>query len=298
VSLPARCGLVAVVGRPNVGKSTLTNLLVGEKVTIVAEIPQTTRNIIRGIRTLPSGQIVVMDTPGIHKPRHLMNRLMVDTSAGAMRAADLILFLIEPDGFGPADRAVLDVLPAGGPPVLLVINKVDRVRREALLPLIARTKDLFPFAEVLLISALTGENTGGLAEKLLAHLPEGSPAFPPEEFTDRPERFLASEIIREKILHHTRQEIPHETCVMIDAFETTSPTLTKIEASILVEKESQKKIVIGREGSLLKAAGTEAREELEKLLGCQVFLKLWVSVREGWRDDAVVLRRLEISSGG
>lgn len=298
-----RSGFVAIIGRTNVGKSTLTNLLVGEKVAIVAEVPQTTRNRINGIVNLPGGQIVVVDTPGIHKPLHDMNRMMVAQATGAMRDVDLILFMIEateaPPWLGPGDRFILTQLPREAPPVVLVVNKVDRVHTKAtLLPLIAGVKDQFPFKEILLISALTGDNTAGLGEKLLPYLPEGEPLFPSEQFTDQHERFLAAELIREKILHHTRQEIPHETCVMIESWDEDRDDLTKIEATVLVEKDSQRGILIGHEGSLMKTIGTEARVDLEHLLGKRVFLKLWVRVREGWRDDDTVLRDLGIRPPG
>jgi len=293
-----RSGYVAVIGRPNVGKSTLTNLLVGEKVAIVSDVPQTTRNRIHGMVNLPGGQIVLVDTPGVHRPRHRMNRLMMAETTGAMLDVDLILFLIEADagpaGFGPGDRFILEQLPRSGPPVVLVINKVDLVRKDLLLPLIERVRGAFPFAEILLISALTGDNTQGLAERILAHLPLGPPLFPQEYMTDQHERFLAAEIIREKLLHHTRQEIPHEICVLIDTFEE-GDGLTRIEATVLVDRESQKGMVIGAQGALLKVVGTEAREELERMLDTKIFLKLWVKVREGWREDEGILRKLGIS---
>ncbi|HEY3176101.1 MAG TPA: GTPase Era [Candidatus Polarisedimenticolia bacterium] len=297
-----RSGFAAVVGRPNVGKSTLINLLVGEKVAIVSDVAQTTRNRIHGFVNLPGGQMVLVDTPGIHKPLHGMNRLMVDEASDTMRGVDLILFMIEAvrptSGLGPGDRFVLSELPRDGPPVLLVINKVDRVRKEDLLPLIDRVKDTFPFKEILLVSALKAQNTRDLAGKLLAYMPEGPPLFPLDQFTDQQERFLASELIREKILHHTRQEIPHETCVLIEVWDESRSDLTRIEATILVEKESQKKIVIGREGSMLKTVGTEAREDLERMLDRKVFLKLWVRARGGWRDDDAILERLGIRRAG
>jgi len=306
----ARAGYVTIVGRPNVGKSTLANLLVGEKVAIVSDVPQTTRNLIRGIRNFPGGQLVIVDTPGIHKPRYAMNRCMVAEATSAMRGVDLILFVIEAGpsgsgrapgaatGLGPGDRAILELLPETGPQVLLVINKVDCVRKDTLLPLIDRVKHLRPFTEILLTSALTGENTQGLAERLLGYLPQGPPIFPQEYYTDQQERFLAAELIREKIHHHTRQEVPHETCVLIDQFEETQSGLRRIDALILVEKESQKGIVIGRDGSLLKTIGTEAREDLERMLDAKVFLQMWVKVKEGWRDDEEILRKLGIRRTG
>ncbi|HKY31345.1 MAG TPA: GTPase Era [Candidatus Polarisedimenticolia bacterium] len=300
-------GFVTIVGRPNVGKSTLTNLLVGQKVSIVSDVPQTTRRRIHGIVHHPRGQIVLVDTPGIHRPQHAMNRWMVAEATGSMQEVDLILFMVEAapgrrpgadPGIGPGDRFILSQLPRQGPPVVLAINKIDLVRKEQLLPLIDRVKNLFPFREILLMSALTGENAGDLAERLLAHLPEGPALYPQDQPTDQHERRMAAELVREKILHHTRQEIPHETAVLIDRFERADSGLITIEASILVEKESQKKIVIGHEGQMLKVVGSEARAELEDLLDGRIFLKLWVKVRQGWRDDERTLRELGIGPAG
>lgn len=297
-----RAGYVTIVGRPNVGKSTLTNLLVGEKVSIVSEVPQTTRHRIHGIVNRPGGQIVLVDTPGIHRPQHAMNRWMVAEATEAMQDVDLVIFMIEADPpsrpggswLGPGDRFILSQLPQGTPPVLLLVNKVDKVRKERLLDLIDSVKDLFDFKEILLVSALTGANTHDLPEILLKYLPESAPLFPADDFTDRHMRFLAGELVREKILHHTRQEIPHETAVFITRFEPTAKGLVVIDATILVEKESQKKIVIGRDGQMLKIVGSEARVELERMIDAHVMLTLWVKVREGWRDDERTLRELEI----
>ena len=288
-----RSGFVAIVGRPNVGKSTLTNALVGEKIAIVSDVPQTTRWTIRGVLTRPTGQIVVLDTPGIQKPRHEMSRRMVAEATGAMLRADLIVLVIEATGtaFGPQDRTILDQIPRDGPPVVLAINKIDRVAKEALLPLIVKVKDLFPFKEILLVSALTGDGIGDLPERIIAALPEGDLLFPADDLTDQTVRRMAAEIVREKLLHHTRQEIPHEICVLIDAFDEKEE-LVRVEASILVERDSQRKIVIGHEGSLLKTVGSEARPEIEALLDRKVFLKLWVKVRPGWRDDRTILREM------
>jgi GTPase len=300
-----KAGFVTIVGRPNVGKSTLLNLLVGQKVSIVSDVPQTTRHRIHGIVSRPGGQIVLVDTPGIHRPQHAMNRWMVSEATGAMQDVDLVLFMIEAQPparaggpwLGPGDRFILSQLPREAPPVLLVANKIDRVRRERLLEMITSVKDLFPFREVLLVSALRGDNTHDLAEILLKYLPEGPPLFPEDDVTDRHMRFLAGELVREKILHHTRQEIPHETAVTVTRFETTEKGLIAIDATILVDKESQKKIVIGRDGQMLKVVGTEARRELEQMLDAQVVLKLWVKVREGWRDDDRTLRELGVRPG-
>jgi len=293
-------GFVTVVGRPNVGKSTLTNLILGRKVAIVSPVPQTTRRRIQGVRTLPGGQIVVVDTPGIHKPRHRMNRWMVADAASAMTEVDLVLFMVEAvdrDGrpardLGPGDRLVLSMLPKERPPVALVVNKIDLVRKPSLLPFVDRVGGTHPFVGVLLVSALTADNTGDLVETLLSWLPEGPALFPEGDQIAQQERFAISEIIREKILHHTRQEIPHETCVLVGAIERSENGTIRIQADILVEKESQKKIVIGREGALLRTVGTEARLELEETLSSKVFLELWVKVREGWRDAESILRQL------
>jgi GTP-binding protein Era len=307
VSAPVgRAGYVTIVGRPNVGKSTLTNLLVGEKVSIVSSVPQTTRHRIHGIVNRPGGQIVLVDTPGIHRPQHAMNRWMVAEATEAMQDVDLVLFMIEADPpsrpggswLGPGDRFILSQLPKDRPPVILIVNKIDKVKRERLLELITTVKDLFDFKEILLVSALTGDNTQDLPEILLRYLPESEPLFPADDYTDRHMRFLAGELVREKILHHTRQEIPHETAVFITRFEPTEKGLIGIDATILVEKESQKKIVIGRDGQMLKMVGTEARRELERMLDAQVMLTLWVKVREGWRDDERTLRELGIHPAG
>lgn len=298
--LPFRCGIVGIVGRPNVGKSTLVNRLVGQKIAIVADVPQTTRHRIQGIVNRPGGQIVLVDTPGIHRPRHAMNRWMVAQTGQTMSDCDLVVMMVEAvpgpggdaAGFGPGDRFVLGMLRPDGPKVLLAINKVDGVRKEALLPRLAAASQRFPFAGILMFSALTGENAHDLADRMLAHLPEGPALYPEEQFTDQVERQLVSEFIREKILHNTRQEIPHETCVIVETFQDGANGVTRIEATILVEKDSQRGILIGKDGGRLKTVGTEARLELEALLGRRLYIELWVKVAEGWRDDDRVLRRL------
>ena len=292
-------GFVALVGRPNVGKSTLTNLLVGEKVAIVSSVPQTTRSRVRGIIHRDSGQIVLVDTPGIHKPKHEMNRWMVAAATGAMHEVDLIVMMIEaPKGpsrrspLGPGDRFILSQLPDDGRPVVLLINKIDRVPKKHLLPMIDQVRAEFPFKEILLTSALKEDNTEDVVERLMAYLPEGPELFPRGQSTDQEQRNLFAEIIREKLLHHTRQELPHETCVIVDRIEKNEKSIVVIEATILVERDSQRKIVIGREASLLKTVGTEARTEIEMLLSKKVFLDLWVKVRQRWRDDRATLIRL------
>lgn len=288
-----RCGIVAVMGRPNVGKSTLVNRLVGEKISIVSSVPQTTRHRIRGIFNPPGAQVILIDTPGIHRPRHRMNRRMVEAALGTSAEVDLVYLLAEASGLGPGDRFAIRSLGDKAPPVFLVLTKADAVRKPSILPVLQEASGLHPFAELIPISALTGENVDRLVEATVARLPAGEPLFPDDLVTDRTERFLVGEIIREKICSATREEVPHETAVLVDLWEE-GEDLLRIEASILVEKENQKGILIGREGSLLRKIGTEARADVERLLGRHVFLKLWVKVRRGWRENPEVLAEMGI----
>jgi len=279
------------MGRPNVGKSTLVNRLVGEKVSIVSPVPQTTRNRIRGVCNVEGGQIILLDTPGIHRPHHGMNRRMVDSALASAFEVDLIHLVVEAEGLGPGDRFVIRTLQADAPPVILVLNKADAVHRPRILPVLEEAAREFPFAELIPLSAETGENVDRLVQETLRRLPTGPPLFPADIFTDQHERFLVGELVREKICLATRQELPHETAVLVDRWEEVDE-LIRIEASIIVEKENQKAIVLGREGSMLKQIGTEARLDIERLLGRHVVLKLWVSVKKGWRESAEVLDRL------
>jgi GTP-binding protein Era len=282
-------GFVAVMGRPNVGKSTLVNRLVGQKVAIVSDKPQTTRNRILAVVNRPHGQIVLFDTPGIHKPMHRMNERMVQAAVKSLGQVDLAVWLIDvTERYGPGDRYVRDVLRRARKPVILGINKIDAVSKPKILPAIEQYRRLLDFADVVPFSALTGENTDVLARCVLSHLPPGERLYPDDFLTDQPERFFVAEMIREQILRLTREEIPYATGVMIDAF-TEEPELVRIEASILVERESQKGIVIGRGGAMLKAIGSEARKEIEAFLDAKVFLGLFVRVREKWRDNPRVL---------
>ena len=292
-----RSGFVAVVGRPNVGKSTLVNRLVGQKVAIVSDKPQTTRNRILAVVNRPGGQIVLFDTPGIHKPMHRMNRRMVDAAVRSLPQVELVLWLVDvTEGYGPGDRYVKDVLHRSGKPVLLGLNKVDRIAKPKLLPVIERYRNLLDFVEVVPLSALKGDNVDRLAGLLLAHLPQGERLYPEDFLTDLPERFFVSEIVREKILHHTREELPYSTGVVIDSFQEGAD-LVRIEASVVVERESQKGIIIGRGGAMLKAIGSEARLEIEAFLGARVYLGLFVKVREGWREDARTLESMGLGDG-
>jgi GTP-binding protein Era len=282
-------GFVAVVGRPNVGKSTLVNRLVGEKVAIVSDKPQTTRNRILAVLNRPDGQIVLFDTPGIHKPMHRMNERMVEAAVGSLGQVDLALWLVDvTEDYGPGDRYVKDVLARAGKPVILGLNKIDLVSKPRLLPLIDQYRRLLDFAEIVPISGLKGDNVERLAERLVAHLPVGERLYPEDFLTDQPERFFVAEMVREQILRHTREEIPYSTAVIIDSFKEGTPVV-RIEASILVERQSQKGILIGRGGAMLKAIGSAARHEIEAFLGTKIYLGLFVKVREGWREDPAML---------
>ncbi|HET8647417.1 MAG TPA: GTPase Era [Vicinamibacteria bacterium] len=284
-----RSGFAAVVGRPNVGKSTLVNRLVGQKVAIVSDKPQTTRNRILAVVNRPGGQVVLFDTPGIHKPMHRMNERMVQAAVKSLGQVDLAVWITDvTEPYGPGDRYVRDVLKRAGKPVILGINKVDLVPRPKVLPAIERYRHLLDFADVVPFSGLKGDNAEVLMERVLAHLPPGQKLYPDDFLTDQPERFFVSEMIREQILRLTREEIPYATGVTIDSFEEQEE-LVRIEASILVERETQKGILIGRGGSMLKAIGTEARKEIEAFLDARVFLGLYVKVREKWRDNPRIL---------
>ena len=291
-----RSGFVTVVGRPNVGKSTLFNRLVGEKVAIVSDKPQTTRNRILAVLNRPDGQVVLFDTPGIHKPMHRMNERMVDAAVSSLGQVDLAVWLVDAsEEYGPGDRFVADVLGRSKKPVMLALNKIDLVDKPKLLPLIDRYRGFLDFVEVIPLSALTGDNVDLLAERLVANLPEGERLYPEDFLTDQPERFFVAEMVREQILRQTREEIPYTTAVVIDSFKEGEP-LVRIEASILVERDSQKGILIGKGGSMLKAIGTAARREIEAFLGTKVYLGLFVKVREGWREDQALLE--EMGLGG
>jgi GTP-binding protein Era len=284
-----RSGFVAVVGRPNVGKSTLVNRLIGEKVAIVSDKPQTTRNRILAVLNRPDGQVVLFDTPGIHKPMHRMNERMVEAALGSLGQVDLALWVVDvTEEYGPGDRYVKEVLARSGKPVVLALNKIDLIPKPRLLPLIDQYRRLLDFVEVIPLSALEGDNVDVLGERLVAHLPEGDRLYPEDFLTDQPERFFVAEMVREQILRHTREEIPYSTAVVVDSFKEGDP-LVRIEASILVERPSQKGILIGRGGAMLKAIGSAARREIEAFLGTKVYLGLFVKVREGWREDQAVL---------
>jgi GTP-binding protein Era len=290
-----RAGFAALVGWTNVGKSTLLNRIVGEKVAAVAEVPQTTRNRIQGIRNVTGGgQVIFVDSPGLHRPRHRMNRNMVRLAVEGLRAVDLALLVVDAArGLGDGDEQAAEVVQRAGKPALAVLNKIDLVRSKSrLLPMIETVVGKWGMNEAIPVSALTGNGCDELLERVVAHLPEAEPLFPEETYTDQPERALAAEWVREKLLQKTRQEVPHAVAVEVDRWLDREDGVIEIDATILVERESQKAIVIGRGGGLLKQVGVEARGDLERLLGTRVFLTLWVKVRPGWRDDERILRQL------
>jgi GTPase len=288
-----RSGFIAIIGRPNVGKSTLMNCLLGEKISIISDKPQTTRNRIRGILSRPDAQLVFIDTPGIHKPLHKMNEIMVNMALGTYNEVDVIMLLVEAtERPGGGDRFIIDSLAKVRTPVVLIINKVDLINKERLLPLMQEYSMLYSFAEIIPVSALK-QDLGGLVDSLLKRMPKGPKYFPDDQLTDQPERFVVSEIIREKIFELTKEEIPYSTAVMIDQVKE-EPGLTRIDATIFVDRDSQKGIVIGKNGALLKEIGTRARLDAEKLLGVKVFLQLWVKVKKGWRDDNRMLKNVGI----
>jgi GTPase len=290
---PHKSGFVAIVGRPNAGKSTLINALVGMKVSIVTPVPQTTRNRILGIANRPDAQIIFMDTPGIHKPLSRLNHQMMAFVRQALEERDLAILIVDAsEAFGKGDEFALELLKRYSPTTILALNKIDLIQKKRLLPLMDRYSKLHDFTEIIPISAKSGAGLDEVVEAVVKLLPAGPEYFPPDVYTDQPERFLASEIIREKIIGHTRQEMPYVTAVLIDEFEET-PTLTRISATVVVEKESQKPIVIGAGGQRLKQIGTEARLELEKLLPPKVFLELYVKVEPQWRDNRAVVAELD-----
>ena len=289
-----RAGFVTLVGRPNCGKSTLLNQLVGEKISIVTNKPQTTRHIIRGIVTRPEGQLVLLDTPGVHKPLHRMNSLMMKSVRDAMSEVDVIALMVDASQpFGKGDRFVLDLVASIKVQKILILNKIDRVRKPDLLPLIDQYSKLAQFDEIVPIAALTGENVEVLMTVLFKLLPEGPPYYPEDQLSDRQERSIAAEIIREKLIERTEDELPYSTAVSIDRFEE-GETLCRIFATVHVERETQKGIVIGKRGHLLKEAGIAARQDLERLLGRQVHLEMRVRVTAGWRDDEARLKDLGV----
>jgi len=301
-----KVGYVAIIGRPNVGKSTLLNKMLGQKVAIISDKPQTTRISILGIKTTEKGQIIFVDNPGIHKPLHNLNKRMMNFVYSSLETSDLVNLLIDATlQFGQGDQFVIETLKNITTPIFLLINKVDIVKKEKILLLIDKYKDLLNFKEIIPISALKGTNLDVLEDEIYNNLPEAQKIYSDDEISDQSERFLQSEIIREKVLSHVEQELPFVTAVYVDKLEDevkdsslNAPSGKKkqvkyIKATIFVEKESHRRIVIGKHGRLIKTIGTQARQELEQILGTRVFLDLWVKVKEKWRDSPDVLNLIE-----
>lgn len=294
-----RSGFVTIIGRPNAGKSTLLNALVGEKIAIVTSKPQTTRTRIQGILNVKAqkgrsaAQIVFVDTPGVHRPDSQLNRKMMQEIHEALESRDLILLIVDAtEKFGPGDQHVLELIKSYGGPVFLLLNKIDKVQKDKLLPLIEHYSRLHDFQEVIPISATRGEGLDVLLDRIVGSLPEGPRYFPEEQLTDQPERFLASEIIREKVLQKTGKEVPYSIAVMVDSYEELAK-LTRIAATIYCEREGQKGILIGKGGERLKEIGTAARLELERMLGKKVFLELFVKVKPAWRESSTFVADLD-----
>lgn len=284
---------MAIIGRPNAGKSTLLNRFVGQKVAIVTSKPQTTRNRIQGIVTHPDGQIVFVDTPGLHEAATALNRQMMREVAAALEGIDVLLMMVDASSTLPhADALLLEKGKRFGDKVILALNKIDRVPKPKLLPLLDAFGKAFPFAALVPISALKGDGCDELLQEIQKNLPEGEPLFPEDQITDQPERFLVGEIIREKAIDLTYHEVPHALAVVIDQFEE-KPKLLRIHATLHVERDSQKKILIGHKGEMLKKIGTAARKELETLLGAKIFLEMFVKVVADWRENPQKVRELD-----
>lgn len=288
-----KSGFVAVVGRPNVGKSTLINHIIKQKVTIVSDKAQTTRNKILCIHTDEHCQIVFLDTPGIHKPKHKLGEFMDETAYASLKDIDAVLFLISGnEKKGPGDMFVLDKIRGTKVPVFLLINKVDLMTKEEIAAKIIEYSKLYDFDQIIPISAKTGTNVEAVLEELQKLLPEGPKYFPDDMITDQPERLLVAEIIREKLLLSLRDEVPHSIAVYTEEMKQRSKDKVYIRATVFVERDSQKRIVIGKNGSILKTVGQQARQEIENLLGSSVFLDIWVKVKRDWRDKAAILSEL------
>lgn len=281
-----KSGFISIVGRPNVGKSTFLNHVVGQKIAIMSDKPQTTRNKVQGVVTTDDAQMVYIDTPGIHKPKHRLGDFMVKVARNTLSEVDVIMFMVNAEEkIGPGDRFIIDLFKNTETPVFLIINKIDLVHPDELLKTIVSYQSEYDFAEVVPISALNGNNTDRLLETLKSYLPEGPQYYPEGQVTDHPERFIISEFIREKVLHLTREEIPHSVAVVIEKIEREQDRdMVNIMATIVVDRDSQKGIVIGKRGALLKQVGTQARKDIEMLLGSKVFLELWVKVQKDWRN--------------
>jgi GTP-binding protein Era len=295
-----KSGFVSFLGRPNAGKSTLLNRIVGQKLAIVSDKPQTTRTRVVGVKNYPDGQVVFVDTPGVHKPTHRMNVRMVDVALEAMRDVDVLALTVDASAKpGPGDRFMLDLLKDVTTPTILVLNKVDLMAKHRLLPMIDHYQKAHPFVEIVPVSAADGTNVDVLERLFLQYLPEGEPLYPPDYLTDQAERFFAAEIVREQVLRLTHDELPHSTAVVVDRFEEPGEDgILKLYCTILVERESQKPIVVGKGGAMIKQIGTAARQQLMHHFESKVYLDLHVKVKSEWRNDDRLLDEMGIERHG
>lgn len=285
-----KSGFVAIVGRPNVGKSTLLNRIVGQKIAIMSDKAQTTRNKIQGVYTTKEAQLIFIDTPGIHKPKHRLGDFMVETAYSALREVDAVLFMIAADDKrGRGDDFIIERLKNVASPVYLIINKIDKVHPDQLLGIIDDYRQQMDFKEIIPISATEGNNFETLMKTLVSQMPEGPQYFPDDQITDHPEYFIVSELVREKVLLLTRDEVPHSVAVVVDSMKRNEDDKVHIQATIIVERDSQKGIIIGKGGKMLKNIGSKARRDIELLLGDKVYLELWVKVQKDWRDKQTYL---------
>ncbi|WP_121639725.1 GTPase Era [Virgibacillus sp. Bac330] len=291
-----KSGFIAIIGRPNVGKSTFMNQVIGQKIAIMSDKPQTTRNKIQGVLTLSDAQMIFIDTPGIHKPKHQLGDFMVKTAINTLNEVDAILFMINAEeGYGKGDQYILDRLQKVDKPVYLIVNKIDLVHPDKLLPLIDQYKDKHNFTEIIPISALQGNNVKHLLAVLKDQLAEGPQYYPEDQITDHPERFIISELIREKVLQFTKEEVPHSIAVVIENMEQRNHGKVLIQATIVTERKTQKGILIGKQGTMLKNIGKAARKDIENLLGTSVYLELWVKVKKDWRNKQSQLQEYGFS---
>lgn len=280
-----KSGFVSIVGRPNVGKSTLMNHIIGEKVAITSDKAQTTRNRVEGILTTDTEQIIFIDTPGIHKPKHQLGRYMVQSALSTLNEVDIVLFMINvSEKMGPGDRFIMERLRDLESPVFLVMNQIDKIHPDELLPMIEAYQAELVFDEVIPVSALEGNNVDRLLEVITSYLDEGPQYYPTDQLSDHPEYFIVQELIREKVLQLTREEIPHSVAVKTESMEKIDDNMIEVQATIFIERDSQKGIIIGKRGSMLKEIGTRARKDIQNLLGSKVYLELWVKVKDDWRN--------------
>ncbi|MED3571586.1 GTPase Era [Cytobacillus praedii] len=287
-----KSGFISIIGRPNVGKSTFLNRVIGQKIAIMSDKPQTTRNKVQGVLTTNDAQFIFIDTPGIHKPKHKLGDFMMKVAQNTLKEVDVILFMVNAEeGYGRGEEFILEKFQSVRTPIFLVINKIDKIHPDKLMTLIESYKEKYEFSEIIPISALEGNNVETLLEQIKTYIPEGPQYYPADQVTDHPERFIVSELIREKALHLTREEIPHSLAVLIDKMERREDKdVVHVMATIIVERDSQKGIVIGKQGKMLKEIGQRARLDIENLLGSKVFLELWVKVQKDWRNKMSQLR--------